>query len=62
MSTLPFKASPKLPPRQPAWWPELKRIAALVILGPKTAPARPPLPDTVELARDGKISGWLRMD
>lgn len=58
MSALSFKG----PLHAPAWWPGLKRVAALVLLGPDKVPPKAPLPDTVELARDGKISGWLRMD
>jgi hypothetical protein len=58
MSALSFKG----PLHPPTWWPEVKRVVALVILGPSSSSPKPPLPDTVELARDGKISGWLRMD
>lgn len=58
MSALSFKA----PLHSPAWWPDAKRLIARVLLGPDKSPPRAPLPDTTELARDGKISGWLRMD
>ncbi|SME97837.1 hypothetical protein SAMN06265365_107111 [Tistlia consotensis] len=58
MSALSFKG--QLHP--PAWWPEVKRVAARVILGPDQSPPKAPLPDTVEQAREGKISDWLRMD
>lgn len=58
MSALSFKG----PQHPPSWWPELKRVVALVILGPDQSPPKAPQPDTVELARDGKISDWLRMD
>lgn len=58
MSALSFKG----PLHPPTWWPEVKRVVAFVILGPTVSSPKAPPPDTVELARDGKISDWLRMD
>ncbi|MEX0759105.1 MAG: hypothetical protein WD100_05955 [Tistlia sp.] len=58
MSALSFKG----PLHPPTWWPEAKRIVALVILGPTLGSPKAPQPDTVELARDGKIFDWLRLD
>lgn len=59
MSVLPLK-SPTV--QAPRWWRDVRRILATIILGPDRRTPRPALPDTVELARDGKISDWLRID
>ena len=58
MSALSFKG----PLQPPSWWPEAKQVVAKIILGPDRPEPRPKLPDTAELARDGKISDWLRVD